>query len=100
MAKNSLAERLYRGEADLDIVGRRKLWFIIAAALVVISIGSFSFNSFHLGIEFAGGTSYELPATVQGKELSQAEVSDAVERAIKSVDPEGEIGAAQKVGTG
>ena len=33
MARNSLASRLYQGEANLRIVGRRKMWFAIAAAL-------------------------------------------------------------------
>ena len=30
MARSGLADRLYRGEANLNIVGRRKLWFAVA----------------------------------------------------------------------
>ncbi|GAA2661105.1 protein translocase subunit SecF [Paractinoplanes durhamensis] len=98
MARNGLANRLYQGEANLNIVGRRNTWFIVAAVLVLISIGSFTFKSFELGIEFAGGTSFSVPAkTTTGQELSQGEVSSAVDRAIKAVDPAAEIGAVQQV---
>ncbi|GAA0574807.1 protein translocase subunit SecF [Paractinoplanes ferrugineus] len=98
MAREGLASRLYQGEANINIVGRRKTWFTIAAVLVLISIASFSIKQFELGIEFAGGTSFSVPAkTTSGQVLTQEEVSNAVERAVKSADPEAEIGAAQKV---
>ncbi|WP_127503142.1 protein translocase subunit SecF [Actinoplanes solisilvae] len=99
MARQGLAARLYAGEANINIIGRRKLWFLIAAALVVVSIASISIQRFHLGIEFAGGTSFSVPATTSdGRTLTQGEVSDAVQRAIQSVDPGAEVGAAQEVG--
>ncbi|MDY7083470.1 MAG: protein translocase subunit SecF [Actinomycetota bacterium] len=98
MARNGFATRLYTGEANINIIGRRKLWFSIAAVLVLLSIGSFAINRFHLGIEFAGGTSFSIPAESGDRRLTQAEASEAVERAIKAVDPAAEIGAAQQVG--
>jgi len=98
MARTGLATRLYQGEASINIVGRRKMWFAIAAALVLLSIGSFAINKFHLGIEFAGGTSFSVPAQAGDKTLTQAEVTDAVDRAIKAADPGAEIGAVQQVG--
>ncbi|MFF5294714.1 protein translocase subunit SecF [Paractinoplanes globisporus] len=99
MARTGLATRLYQGEANVNIVGRRKLWFTVAAVLVVIAIGSFVFRGFSLGIEFAGGTSFSVPAkTAAGAPLTQSEVSDAVDKAIKQVDPGAEVTAVQKVG--
>jgi preprotein translocase subunit SecF len=98
MAKEGFASRLYMGEANINIVGRRKMWFAVAAALVLLSIASFAINKFHLGIEFAGGTSFSVPATVDGRNLTQTEVSDAVQKAITAADPGAEIGAAQEVG--
>ncbi|GIM98218.1 protein translocase subunit SecF [Paractinoplanes toevensis] len=98
MARNGLADRLYQGEANINIIGRRKTWFIVAAVLVLISIGSFAFKGFELGIEFAGGTSFSVPAqTASGQELTQDQVSEGVDRAIKTVDPAAEIGAVQQV---
>jgi preprotein translocase subunit SecF len=67
MARTGLATRLYQGEANINIVGRRNRWFAIAPILVRISIGSFVFRGFELGIEFAGGTSFSVPGkTVSG----------------------------------
>jgi len=101
MAGTGLANRLYQGEANINIIGRRKTWFIVAGALVAIAIASFAFRGFQLGIEFAGGTSFSVPAkTAEGRSLAQSEVQAAVSRAIKSVDPGNDVNAAQKVGTG
>jgi len=98
MAGKGFADRLYRGEANLNIVGRRKLWFGIAAALVLVALGSFVIRGFHLGIEFAGGTQFVIPASVG----SQTKAQDAVRRAVETagVADAGAIGAAQKVGNG
>src|SRR3954454_19745053 len=98
MASQGLADRLYRGEANLNIVGRRKTWFIVAALLVLIAIGSFFFRGFHLGIEFEGGSQFIMPASIG----TQADAQDAVDRATKAagVPSSTQIGAAQKVGSG
>ncbi len=98
MASTGLANRLYQGEANLNIIGRRKTWFLVAGVLVVVAIASFALRSFQLGIEFAGGTSFTVPATTSaGKALTQAEVQSAVQRAIHGVDPGNQVDAAQKV---
>src|SRR5512138_2512939 len=99
MARTGLATRLYQGEANVNIVGRRKVWFTTAAILVAIAIASIAIRGFSLGIEFAGGTSFSVPAvTVSGEKLTQAEVSDAVSKAITGVDPHATVDPAQKVG--
>jgi preprotein translocase subunit SecF len=101
MAGSSLANRLYRGEAGLNVVGRRRMWFTIAAVAVLISIGSFVFNQFHLGIEFAGGTKVQIPASVG----TIGDARAAVERAVSALpaDADGEkpvVASAQRVGDG
>jgi len=35
VASKGLADRLYRGEANIRIIGRRKVWFITAAVLIL-----------------------------------------------------------------
>ncbi len=100
MARQGLAIRLYQGEANLNIVGRRKLWMILAAVLVVLSFASIGIRQFQLGIEFAGGTSFSVPAVVDGKELTKEQVTEAVERAVTEADPAAEIGVTQEVGAG
>ncbi|MFE9690923.1 protein translocase subunit SecF [Micromonospora sp. NPDC005806] len=95
MAKTGLASRLYRGEADLNIVGRRKLWFGVAGVLVLIAVFSFAIRGFSLGIEFAGGNSFQVPASVGT--LTQAE--DKVNAALQAKGGGAEVVTAQKVGS-
>jgi SecD/SecF fusion protein len=47
----------------IDIVGKRRLWFSIATAVLVISIGAIIFKGLNLGIDFEGGSqvSFETP---------------------------------------
>ncbi|WP_025617698.1 protein translocase subunit SecF [Salinispora cortesiana] len=94
MAGAGLASRLYRGEAGLDIVGRRKVWFGLAGVLALISVLSFAFLRFDLGIEFAGGSSIQVPASVGT--LEQAE--EAVDAALATEGGGAEVVTAQKVG--
>ncbi|MEU5727344.1 protein translocase subunit SecF [Micromonospora sp. NPDC047738] len=95
MAKTGLASRLYRGEADLNIVGRRKLWFGVAGVLVLVAVLSFAIQGFKLGIEFAGGNSFQVPASVGT--LDQAE--EKVNAALAAKGGGVEVVTAQKVGS-
>jgi preprotein translocase subunit SecF len=98
MARKGFADRLYRGEANLNIVGRRRTWFLVAGLLVLVALGSFAIRQFHLGIEFKGGSQFVVPASVG----TQTDAQNAVDRAIRSagVSSGTQVGAAQKVGTG
>ncbi|MEU4371134.1 protein translocase subunit SecF [Micromonospora chersina] len=95
MAKSGLASRLYRGEADLNIVGRRKLWFAVAGVLVLIAVLSFAVRGFSLGIEFAGGNSFQVPASVGTLEQAEAKV----DAALAAKGGGAEVVTAQKVGS-
>ncbi|MFD2768374.1 protein translocase subunit SecF [Micromonospora eburnea] len=95
MAKTGLASRLYRGEADLNIVGRRKVWFGVAGLLVLVAVFSFAFRGFSLGIEFAGGNSFQVPASVGT--LDQAE--EKVNAALAAEGGGAKVVTAQKVGS-
>lgn len=53
--------RLYRGETDADFVGRAKLWFALSGVIILIGLVSLFTRGLNLGIDFEGGTSWELP---------------------------------------
>ncbi|MFE9201646.1 protein translocase subunit SecF [Micromonospora sp. NPDC007230] len=95
MAKTGLASRLYRGEADLNIVGRRKLWFGVAGVLVLVAVLSFAIQGFKLGIEFAGGNSFQVPASVGTLDQAEQKVNAALAAKGGGV----EVVTAQKVGS-
>ncbi len=54
--------RLYRGETSFDFVGRRRLWYLISAIIIVAGIGSMATRGFNWGIDFKGGSSWEVTA--------------------------------------
>jgi SecD/SecF fusion protein len=61
----------------IDIVGRRRLWFGIAAVLIVLSLGSIVFKGLNLGIDFEGGTSltFTTPQTQQLSDVRETAAS-------------------------
>ncbi|MEV4824970.1 protein translocase subunit SecF [Micromonospora sp. NPDC049274] len=94
MAQNGLASRLYNGEAGLNVVGRRKLWFGVAGILILIAILSVSIRGFSLGIEFAGGNSFQVPASVGTMDRAEEQVNAA----LAAEGGGAEVATAQKVG--
>ena len=63
-AIRDLASRLYQGEAGIDVVGKRKIFYGVAIAIVAIFLVTISVHRFNLGIEFKGGNSFTVPASV------------------------------------
>jgi len=78
-----LGNRLYSGESSLNIVGRRKLWYAVAAFVVLLTIllptlrGGFNF-----GIEFRGGSEFRL---TNSQELPQSLAVDAIHSVVPDV---------------
>jgi len=69
--------RLYRGLTTIDFVGRRKVWFTISTVIIVLGIGSLGFRGFNFGIDFKGGSSWEVIAP----HSTVAKMTTAVENA-------------------
>ena len=53
--------RLYSGSGGFDIVGRRRIWYMISGVLIVVCLLSILLRGFNLGIDFEGGTRVQLP---------------------------------------
>jgi len=85
---SQLGNDLYSGKTSFPFVGRRRLWFIIAAVLVIASVLVPLVRPVQFSIEFTGGSQF----TVSG--LSSPEQSKATD-AVQSVVP----GTATKVTT-
>lgn len=79
-----LGNDLYSGKKSFDFVGRRKLWYAIAALVVIMAVlvpilkGGFNF-----GIEFRGGSEFRIDGVAtQSQEIAR--------QAVKSVEPSSE----------
>jgi preprotein translocase subunit SecF len=72
---------LYTGRRSINFIGRRKLWYGIAAILILASIvGPWLRGGFEFGIEFRGGSQFQVEQT---EELSQ----ELGEEAVRSIVP-------------
>jgi preprotein translocase subunit SecF len=60
-ARHNFFARLYTGTGAFEVIGRRRLWFAVSAAIVLIAIGSIALRGFTLGIDFQGGTKVSFP---------------------------------------
>ncbi len=54
--------RVYRGETKFDFVGRRRWWYALSGIIIVLGLVSFGVRGFNWGIDFKGGTSWQIPA--------------------------------------
>lgn len=54
--------RLYHGETRFDFVGRWKVWFAASAAVLLIGLAVLGTRGLNLGIDFTGGTVWQVPA--------------------------------------
>ncbi len=53
--------RLYRGETDIDFIGRRKAWLSVSTVLVLLSLVVLLTSQLNFGIEFKGGVQTKAP---------------------------------------
>jgi len=54
----NIGARLYRGDVSIDFVGRRRTWYAISAAIVLVALAALLFRGLNFGIEFKGGVEY------------------------------------------
>ncbi|HVF03722.1 MAG TPA: protein translocase subunit SecF, partial [Frankiaceae bacterium] len=79
-----LMSRLYQGEVSYDFMGKRRRWYMLSAALLLISIlGLLIRGGFNLGVDFTGGAVFEFEPT---RATTVTEVSEVIGGEIDS-DP-------------
>jgi preprotein translocase subunit SecF len=80
-----LGNDLYSGEVSFDFVGKRKLWYAIAVAAVLLSIlAPVLKGGFNFGIEFRGGSEFRIDGV---SNLSQSLAREAVQSVEASSQP-------------
>jgi preprotein translocase subunit SecF len=82
---------LYTGRRSYDIVGRRRLWYTIAAVVVVGSLLLLLTRALNAGIEFRGGSEFRVTG------VSQADLTVA-ERTVGEIVPGAEAPRASSIG--
>ena len=72
LPQHGFLSRLYTGTGAFEVVGRRRFYYALTGAIVLISLLSIVFRGFTLGIDFEGGSKIQLPA-VDGVSTTQVE---------------------------
>ncbi|MCW4384323.1 protein translocase subunit SecF [Salinibacterium sp. SYSU T00001] len=76
---------LYTGRRSIDFVGRRRLWYVIAALVIVAAVvGPWLRGGFDFGIEFRGGSQFQVE---RSSELSQPVGEEAVTSVVDDAVP-------------
>ena len=84
----TIGARLYRGDVSVDFVGRRKTWYLISLAIMVVAISAVLLRGISYGIEFKGGVEFEakIAATQQNVQvMREAVVNSGVQAAANPV---------------
>jgi preprotein translocase subunit SecF len=88
----SLPARLYHGETSFDFVGRRRRWFALSGTIILIGLVALGVRGLNFGIDFRGGTNWQVPAngvtvTAARSAVGSAGIKDANVQTLK--DPTG-----------
>ena len=70
-------KRLMKGESNIDIVGRSKVWALVSLIVIGVSLGGLVGRKLNLSLEFEGGTSFVAPLQ---NDVTVDEVETALER--------------------
>jgi preprotein translocase subunit SecF len=89
----SVFRRLYRGETRIDFIGSRKRWYLASLILIALCVFSMVFRGFNVGIDFKGGTQFQIKA------INNSITTKSVEAAMTATGHSADT-AAQEVGSG
>ncbi|MFN2518377.1 MAG: protein translocase subunit SecF, partial [Jatrophihabitantaceae bacterium] len=92
-AARMLVRRLYRGETRINFIGSRRRWYLASLVLITICVLSFVLRGFNYGVEFKGGTQFQIHSA--GTAITTDEANSAFSAA--GVAP---AGPPQAVGSG
>ena len=89
----SFLTRLSTGTGAFNILGRRKVYYVVSGSLIIVAILLIVFRGFQFGIDFAGGTTLQFQPN-DGQSVTTTEVAQVVTSAT-GVEPD----SVQTVGT-
>jgi preprotein translocase subunit SecF len=69
-----IGSRLYRGEVSYDFVGRKRRWYAISGAILLISVVALFVHGLDFSVDFKGGAVFQFSAPA----ATQTQVQDTV----------------------
>ncbi|GAA1693919.1 protein-export membrane protein SecF [Mycolicibacterium murale] len=83
--KHGFFVRLYTGTGAFEVIGKRKMWYLISGAIMLIAIGAIVLRGFTFGIDFEGGTKVSMPRGDADTTAVETVFSDTLGEAPESV---------------
>ena len=87
-----LGNDLYTGKRSVDFIKRRRLWYVVSALAIVLSLGlpllvlpAFD-RGFHFGIEFTGGSQFTVSGST--KDISDTNIASDAVQSVTGADTE------------
>nr|WP_243633009.1 protein translocase subunit SecF [Mycobacterium uberis] len=87
LPRHGFLSRLYTGTGAFEVVGRRRLCYAVAGAIVALVVVSIVVRGFTFGIDFKGGTTVSMPVAGTTGTIAVAQVADLFKKTLGS-DPE------------
>ena len=72
----SIWTRLYLGHTAFSFVGHRRRWYVLSTIVILIGLGALGIRGLNFGIEFKGGTSWEVTNSSLTVNQARAVVSE------------------------
>ena len=78
----SFISRLTTGTGAFDLIGRRRYYYLFSSFLLVASILLILLRGFHLGTDFAGGTTFSFVPSAGAAQVANADVVKVLDAAV------------------
>ncbi len=69
VSRGGLGSRLYNGETRIDFIGRQRRGLVLSALVIGLGLIALLVQGLNFGIEFRGGTSWDVPADVSVRQV-------------------------------
>lgn len=91
--KEAIARFRGQREFHLDLVGKRRIWFLLSGVVILISLGGLLFRGLNLGIDFEGGAilEYRNESGASVEEIRQVLAQEGQGDAVVQLTGEGEV---------
>ncbi|MGV0603643.1 protein translocase subunit SecF [Mycolicibacterium sp. XJ1904] len=74
--------RLYTGTGAFEVIGKRKLWYAVSGAVVLVCLLSMLLRGFTFGIDFEGGTKVSMPTATESGNVTVQQVEDVFSKTL------------------
>ncbi|KUI19009.1 preprotein translocase subunit SecF [Mycobacterium sp. GA-1285] len=74
--------RLYTGTGAFEVIGKRKLWYAVSGAIVLVCLASMLLRGFTFGIDFEGGTKVSMPSVTESGTVTTQQVEDVFNKTL------------------